>query len=537
MPRRLQHRPAGGAGEPSDEGSALIVTVLVAGVLAIAATATVTSGVASVGESGALAARTSARLAAESGVNATYAAMARASSAGALPCGLSAQLQPGGSGPTGYATTVAYSGVSGCAPGSGALGGTTEPSAATITATGTAPGATVVMEAKVSFQAPSPFAALAGDALATPGFVELDSNATVGVGAGADVVAGSGFQCTNQVSVSGGVTSWATSMAANNINSQCSVAGTVLVAGSVEIGNQTSVGGNLEAVGGAIAMNGSAVVHGSSYAAGGITTNGADPGAPWSGPAPTMPVQPSFPTLSATNLGASAFSTRQWAVDAVSSTQCASFFGNLAPSPFSNALANTNNQNAGKPLVIDAPSCTARSIAGAFSVAQNTVVIVAGFSTAPYYDPTSGTTRPSQFLAAPGAGDVAFALVVPQSAATTSCTGSAQINLSYAQFGTAPAPGQDPGLSTLLYAPGQVQLNTNSYLSGQIVSGGACAGRQNPAGIDLTNSVQVAYSAGAAQWLASLPSGSSPGCLGHGGGQSSGASAVASLDSVVLLRD
>lgn len=158
MPRRLHHRCAGaGAGERADEGSALIVTVLVAGVLAIAATATVTSGVASVGESGALAARTSARLAAESGVNATYAAMARASSAGALPCGLSAQLQPRGSGPTGYATTVAYSGASGCQSAAGSLGGTTEPSAATITATGSAPGATVVMQRATAGRANVPF--------------------------------------------------------------------------------------------------------------------------------------------------------------------------------------------------------------------------------------------------------------------------------------------------------------------------------------------------------------------------------------------
>lgn len=488
-------RPFARLGRASgDAGSVLVVVLALSMVATTGIVVALATASASVEQARAYGRVTGARLAAESGIQATLAAMRGASSYAFLPPCASSGTLPSAGPAAAYAVRIAYAADAFAMP----CPLTGQPTSATITATGTSGAASVGMQAVVHLaDTPAPLPAF-HYAVYSSSYVTMDSGASLTAGTAGtagtattampSVYAGTTFSCTNTNVVEGNVEVFAPASRDTSLSSACRVKGTLYVDGPVELSNTVDVG-SLETFGGGLAMNTSARVAGAAYVSGGGITmyntatiggpaaatgavaapGGSIAGTVCSGSAScipagvAMPPTTPFPVLDPTS----------WppgdTVDTVPATRCNGFGtyqypgGSVSASPFAVDVAQAP---AGGTTVIDASACTSGvTLEGAstlgngtcptgglstYTLSGNLVVVVGSL------DDYGCNT----FVSGPG-GPYDLAIVVPDPIPSRA-TGE----LSFTNTTTF-----DPNVNLLLYTPGEANFNCNDSLTGQIVAG------------------------------------------------------------------
>lgn len=240
-----------------DAGSVLVVALVISFVVVVATTAALTTSSASVEQTGAFTATTSARLAAESGIQATLVAMENASSSSTLPA---CTGPPTSVGSASYTVTVAYS--AGCPlPAQ-------QPQAmsASITSTGAAGSTSVTIQANVTIDNKPVLPPAYQYAIYAPGGVPMSMYATVDSSDGtptASIFSGGGFNCTNGNVIQGDVLIYNQSSFSMSVD--CAITGQVSIQGSINMTNTSSIG-SAEAIGGSIQLQNTSTIPGSAYA-------------------------------------------------------------------------------------------------------------------------------------------------------------------------------------------------------------------------------------------------------------------------------
>ena len=474
-----------------DEGSVLVMVLVLCFVVATSVTVALTTSSASVEQTHAYTNTTSARLAAESGIQATLVAMKSATSYTALPpCSPTTTALASGS----YTTTVAYfDGPTALCP----LSRQPSKMTATITATGTSGNASVQMQAQVTIAStPAPMPAF-DYSLFSASYVKMDSGATLIAGSGAanpSVYAGTTFYCTNTNSIEGNVEVFAPGSGGVSLDSSCAIKGTLYAEGSVSLTNSVSLGG-LEAFGGSLSMTSTPTILGSAYVSGGgITIGNSGPtidgnvgvtgsigsktgtippgtfeSAPCSGSPSCMPgnvARPppqNFPVLDPTSWPSS------YTVDTVSGSACKNFGsyqypgGGPAASPLADDIANAP---AGGTTVIDASQCSSRVDLEGASTTSGGSCPTSGLS---YYTLHSNIILMVSSLndygcntfASDSSGPYDLVVMVPDP-----IPGSASGELYFTN-----TTNFASNVNVLLYTPGEAYFDCNDDLSGQIVAG------------------------------------------------------------------
>lgn len=530
-----------------DDSGVILVIVLVMALLLVGLTA---AGLA-LSRSGAnlsmdYQANTSSRLTAESGVEATLVSMRSSGSIPSLPCTLTGSP---GSGSSTYSVTITYyaSGTpltcSGGSPVGTLLGGTSIPTAATITSSGTAAhGGTVVMVEQVSISPDTPLAPAFDYAIFTPGTMPLSVQASIykaSNGAPADLYSGQTFQCTNSVYDQGSLVTFTTPQ---DFSSNCQITGSITVNGNVDITNTATIGGDVYAIGGAVSMSSSAKVGGSVYATGGgidlsnnaVTIGGSAyatgsitqvnlasvGGQTWPNDASylhandssiagmTMPPSPTFPTInpSVSQWQAAGYTVIQipgtdplngkyYSCSAHGSSQ--DYFtdqypgGTDMPSQFVDDVnsattpiviyAPTCNPSIGTNLVETGGPCPNPNNGGKGSVFNMNANVAVVVNT--FSDWGCMLWQPTP----PSSGPENLAIIAESS-------GSNAIDLTnYTDFAST--------VNTLLYSPGEVTFSVDSTMTGQILAGTE---------VNATNNFSMTYSTAAAQGIPGTTVNASP---------------------------
>ena len=348
------------------------------------------------------------------------------------------------------------------------------PASATVSSTGTTNnGASAAMVENLTITAPTASTAPStpvllpgyGPALFSLGQVALSGNVqatTNSVTTPANVVAGAGIVCPNNVTVQGSVYSYSTSDI--SLSNNCSISGGlygaagITLSNSVAIGgdtwaygsdgitlnNSTKIGGNAVAVAGTITVNSPAVVVGNATAAGAVNYNTGSQS--WYGsingvvtpnnakalsgstitPEPTFPtfVDPAMATwqaseytnyISVTNAGESVNG------GAVNTSQgCSAYFSSqyLAPSySVSPSQFNLDVNSATTPTVVDAPTCSAPNLYGpngvsTFTLHTDVAVVLSGLQTSgtnTFASATTATHNLAFIVPSPQTGSIALA--------------------------------------------------------------------------------------------------------------------------------
>jgi len=473
----------------------VLVAVLAISFLVVTST-TVALTTSSVGvqETGAYGNTTAARMAAESGIQASLVAMEAAASYGVLPCSQTTPVpvEPAES-EASYTTLITYD------QGSSTLAcDTAQPSSASIVATGVDGSATVVMEEKVQLSDKPSILPAFDYAIFSPSEVSLSSDATVSSSSTtpADVYAGGQLQCTNSNSIAGNVITYGGGSPYSasdplSLSSSCAVGGTLEVDGSVELSNTVKTG-NLDAIGGSISMNSSAQVDGNAYATGGSITlydsstikgdayasgavsapSGAITGTVCANASscvsdsPTMPPEQSFPVLDPTSWPAG------YGIDTVPSSACKGFGeyqypnGNVAASAFADDVASATAAT----TVIDASGCsTGVDLEGAPENSNGTCP-TSGMSTYTLHTNIillASSVQDYQcntFLSGSG-GPYSLAIVVPD-------TGDAS---SQGTISLTNTTDFEPSVNVLLYTPATIDFSCYDNFDGQIIAGSVSA--------------------------------------------------------------
>jgi hypothetical protein len=507
-----------------DDGQSLIIvlvmSLIILSVVGVAIQVSVVDGAAT----GSYVNTVQSRLAAETGINATLAGLASATTPANLVSTLSytAPSKPLWR----YVATLTYATATGTAL---TVPLSVWPATTEITSVGSMKnGASVKMVEDAVITAPTTTTTTLlpafNYAVFTPGNININSSASINVGTAglsADVVAGAGTSCTNGVSIQGNVYSYAT--AALDLNSGCSITGGLFASSGVALSGGATVGGSVTSYGtGGIAMNGggsiggnatstganialaggSPSIRGNAYAFGTITWNSAPvSGSNGSGlisgitqpgdtalstqtiaPEPAFPVitdptQAAWATAGYTNyiVVTAASVTTNGVVDATNN--CSTYFTTqylaangyaASASPFSLAV-----NGATTPTVIDASACAnpnfnQGTISQTFALQTNVAFLTNGLSlsTSSTWASSSGTSHDlSIIVPAPETGDLYF----------TSTT----------TFATS--------LSTFMYTEGSLQANTTPSINGQIMVQGS-AGQYGGSSIDLTNAYALTFS-------------------------------------------
>jgi hypothetical protein len=475
----------------ADEGSVLVLVLVLSFVVASALTVALTTSSASLDQTRAYTDTTSARLAAESGIQATLVAIESARSSAALP---SCTPTTTDLGTASYTTTVQY--FQGSTP---LCPLTSQPPTmtATITSTGTAGTNSVEMQADVTITATLQPMPAFDYALFSASYVTMDSGATLLAGTGSaapTVYAGTTFSCTNTNLIEGNVEVYAPGSSGVSLTSSCAIDGTLYVEGPVSLTNNVTLGG-LEEFGGSLSMTSTPTIKGSAYVSGGgitigntgptiegnvgvtgsiVSKTGSIPPGTFAGSvcsgstscvpsSISMPPPQSFPVLDPTSWPSS------YTVDTVSGSACNGFGsyqypgGGPAPSPFADDVANAPQ---GGTTVIDASQCASGvTLEGAstkgngscptsgpsyYTLHSNIILMVSSLSDYGCNTFVSGSGGPYDLV-----------IMVPDP-----IPGSASGELYFTN-----TTHFASNLNVLLYTPGEAYFDCTDDLTGQIVAG------------------------------------------------------------------
>lgn len=530
--RRRWHALCRGSG---DAGSVLVLVLVIAVLLIAVTTVALNNASASSGATGGYANVTTARLDAESGIQATVLQMKNATSLLSLP-GCTPQTAPLAYGS--YTVSVTYEDQSGTAlscPLSGSMPATVT---ALVDATGTDGSSTVKLQGTVTITStPVPLPAF-DYVLYSAGTMTLDSLEPVNSNSESSYaqVYANQLDCRQDNTLSANVE--AGSLGAATVSDECNILGTLSVNGtSLTMSNQGLIGGALEVSGGSFDMQGGTVSGTATVAGGGVTffsgsgkqddpgsstlnevqppsvggdllttgsvtSSGSPPvtghvcsGSPSCVPSTVhMPSVPPFPQV--TDPGSSSWPSGAdyLAVPTPSSSggsgsgssattysSCSSFFNGSGSgeSPF---VAFVNGSTA-PVTIVDAPSCDVSLQGGqswgtcpssdTFTLQSDVVLFVKSFTDSGCiaFDSGSGSSGSGS-----GGSGHRLALIVPS-------PGTGDITL-------APTTQFDPNLQVLLYTPGNVTYECASTswgestpLTGQVIAGGDLATYYGPSSL------------------------------------------------------
>lgn len=206
-----------------------------------------------------------ASLAALGGLNTTIAQMRNSTSLNGLPCALTgSETSTGATGSYTVAVTYSSAGTNLTCNGAGSrLGGSTQPSAAKLVSTGTAPGApAATMQEDVAIAAGTTTDAL-GYAIFTENALTLyngDSVNKVSGGNSPDEYAGTTLTCGNGAVSQGNVITYVPAGA--TLAGNCSYTGNLTSANQVTLQNSVNIGGSVTSYGGGILLSGNALIKG-----------------------------------------------------------------------------------------------------------------------------------------------------------------------------------------------------------------------------------------------------------------------------------
>ncbi len=430
-----------------------------------------------------------------------------------------------------YETSMATS-FSGC-PATWAATSPTWPALAVVTSTGTYLNGSALKLVEVLNLTPPTLTVTAGQSTTLPGTttllpafgaaiysqgaVSLSGNVSATTSAStspANIIAGGGVACPNNVVVQGSIYSYSTSAQGNFANS-CAISGSLYSNAGINLSNGVAIGGDLWSystngitlsnsvrVGGnAVATNGSITTYsgttivGNANASGAINYNNGT--TTWYGTVngtvtpnnsslltQTFPTQPAFPTL--TDPSQASWQASEY-INYVSVTSagesinggalnptmgCSTYFttqylaaNNYQASP---SQFNVDVNNATVPTVIDAPQCTPNLYGpngtATYSQQVDVAVVLAGLQTSATNTFTSSSAAPhnlSIIVPAPQTGTIALSN-------TTTFAGS---------------------LSTLMYTLGTFTAANASVMHGQVLAAASMAGSN---GFALTFSASAA---------------------------------------------
>lgn len=461
----------------NDDGSVLVLAVVISLILAASATIALSSTASDLAFSNQTSASSQAALASQSGLASEVADLRSATSLATLPCATNQSRLPGSD--ASYSVSVAYSANGSpltCTGSNATLGGGSAPTSAALVATGEVPGgAPTVMREDVAIATTTDPGQALGYAIFTNYDLYFSNSATLYASNGnaPNVYVGQTLTCNNHTTSEGGITTQYPITLANS----CAFTGSLASAGAVALQNSASVSGDVTSYGGGISLSnyghiggnvtaagdvpagsenvtlasgatiGSATNPVTTAATGTITSLGVIYGTQQPGDAAlasaTMSAPVSFPTI---DPAVSAWQTNGWNVITVPQSQCTNYFNSTAF--LSDMELNVNT-------VIYAPQCSVTMKIKTVSLNADLVLQVQQLD----------LTNANTFQASSGTHD----LSILASATAGDSTSTVDVNFSNKTV-------FNPDVDVFIYTQGEVDYANNAGMTGQVLAYGGFTG-------------------------------------------------------------